>query len=343
VATTGSGVRAVTIGGLCLSLAILTKLLALLTVLPITLFAIYEANANSILAINWRRLSYFAMGLVLPLMLFACWQFVSLGANGSETWFSTLLYSVHHQVQIGGSSDTPLGGALASRVAGNVVASVDSYSHSVVDTIVGVGLFSMVAASYSATSAGVKRFVYCLAVVAAVNLGWWLFFVSGSQWPRYALIGVILSAACMACVPLVRLPAIWKWLGAGFAICMMAPVMSPAQVMWGGLSPPTSEGAERIAALQNIIKPLENRTHSVLVGSWWASLVAAKYLLPSYVPVVAFNKLDTVNLSYRKYLLLNHKWDSFAKMDSDPSFIAFKSHCGSVVAENRFFTLLACR
>lgn len=343
VATTGSGVRAVTIGGLCLSLAILTKLLALLTVLPITLFAIYEADANSILAINWRRLSYFAVGLVLPLILFACWQFISLGAHGSEKWFSTLLYSVHHQVQIGGSSDTPLGGVLASRVAGNVVASVDSYSHSVVDTIVGVGLFSMVAASYSATSAGVKRFVCCLAVVAAVNLGWWLFFVSGSQWSRYALIGVILSAACVACVPLVQMPALWKWLGVICAVCMVAPVMSPSQVVWGGLSPPTAEGAERIAALRDAIKPLEDRAGSVLVGSWWASLVAPKYLLPADVPVVAFNKVSTVSVSYHRYLLLNNKWDSLAHVDKDPSFLAFKSHCGDVISRNRFFTLLACR
>lgn len=339
--TSESEARSVALGGFCLSLAILTKLLALLALFPILLFVIYDSNVNSMLALRWRRLGYFMLGLCLPLLLFVLWQSLSLGTHGSRVWLSTFLDSVRQHVQVGGSDNAELDSIL-TRVSNNIHASIKSYGHSVLDTIIGVALFAMFVWT-NATSKFVKRFVCCLALIAIVNLGWWMLFVIGAQWPRYELIGVILAAATAAGVQLVRLPTLGRFIGVILALGMVVPITNPTQLVWGGFGAPTAEGRERISALRSVIEPLQHYKHSVLVGGWWASLVTPKYLLPDNVSVVAFNKLSTVGDSYHKFLILDHKWDSFAKLDQDPAFLKFQSHCEDVISKNRYFTLLSCQ
>lgn len=342
ITTSDNGTRSVTIGGLCLGLAILTKLLALLALFPILLFVIYDSRVSSVFTVRWRRLGYFTLGLSLPLLLFALWQSSSLGVQGSKAWLDTLLGSVYQHIQVGDSSNVHSGHTL-QRVANNILASVHSYGHSVLDTIIGVALFAMLAWTNAAVNTTVKRFTGCLALIAIANLGWWALFVVGTQWPRYELIGMIIAAACIACVQLVHVSTFGKLIGTILALFMIAPMTNPAQVVWGGLAAPTPEGQERILALRKAIEPLQYQKHSVLIGSWWASLVAPKYLLPNDVPIVAFNKLNTVGTSYHRFLLLDHRWDSFAKMDENPSFVQFRSSCDSVVVRNQYFTLLSCQ
>jgi len=339
--TSESEVRSVALGGFCLSLAILTKLLALLALFPILLFVIYDSNVSSMSAIRWRRLGYFMFGLCLPLLLFVLWQSLSLGAHGSRIWLSTFLDSLHQHVQVGNPNDAKLDSIL-SRISNNLHASVNSYGHSVLGTIIGVALFAMLVWT-NATSKFVKRFVCCLALIAIVNLGWWTLFVIGAQWPRYELIGMILAAATVAGTQLVRLSTVGRFIGVILALCMVFPITNPTQLVWGGLGPPTTEGKERILALRSVIEPLRHYRHSVLIGGWWASLVTPKYLLPDDVSIVAFNKLSTVKGSYHKFLILDHKWDSFAKLDQDPDFLQFRSRCEEVISKNRYFTLFACQ
>lgn len=339
--TSESEMRSVALGGFCLSLAILTKLLALLVLFPILLFVIYDSNVRSMLSLRWRRLGYFMLGLCLPLLLFVLWQSLSLGTHGSRIWLNTFLGSVHQHVQVGNPNNAKLDSIL-SRVSNNLHASINSYGHSALDTIIGLALFAMLVWT-NATSKFVKRFVCCLALIAIVNLGWWMLFVIGAQWPRYELIGVILAAATMAGTQLVRLPTLGRLIGVILALCMLFPITNPTQIVWGGVAGPTAEGRERILALRSTIEPLQHYKHSVLIGGWWASLVTPKYLLSDNVSVVAFNKLSTVKGSYQKFLILDHKWDAFAKLDQDPAFLQFRSQCMDVISKNRYFTLFACQ
>lgn len=341
LSTTSEGeVRSVALGGFCLSLAILTKLLALLALFPILLFVIYDSNVSSMLELRWRRLGYFMLGLCLPLLLFVLWQSLSLGAHGSRIWLRTFLDSVHQHVQVGNPNDVKLDSIL-TRVSNNLHASVNSYGHSVLGTINGVALFAVLV-WMKATSKFVKRFVCCLALIAIVNLGWWMLFVIGTQWPRYELIGVILAAATIAGIQLVRLPILGRVIVVILALGMVSPTTNPKQLVWGGFGAPTAEGRERILALRSVIEPLQHYKHSVLIGGWWASLVTPKYLLSDNVSVVAFNKLDTVADSYHKFLILDYKWDAFAKLDQDTAFLKFQSHCVNVISKNKYFALLSC-
>lgn len=337
----GWKMRFALVSGLCLGLAILTKLLALLALFPILLFILWNTEASVTPNIYWRRLGHFLLGIGAPLLLFVCWQFVSLGVHGSEAWVSAFVTFVHEHIQ-GANTGQAYFIVFVSRVASNVQASLSAYGHSTVDLSISVFLLAMLIWTTSGARTTAGRLTLCLALIAVVNLTWWTLFTDGQGWPRYALIGIIVAAACMACVVFSRLPVLFKGVGVVLPVLMIAPLTNPAQIIYSGLAAPTLEVKGRMPALINAMEPLEGKKNIALVGSWWAALAAPRYLLSEDVPIVGFNKVDTVDASRRKFLLLNVKWDTFGHQYENPEFIRFRSHCKQIVAQNKYFTLLAC-
>ena len=102
---------------------------------------------------------------------------------------------------------------------------------------------------------------------------------------------------------------------------------------------------ERVTALRAAGRYLDEGAgrNSIVVGYWWASLVAVQFVSNTPHRVVGFNRLYTARLDLPGTLLLRDpQWDEMAKASSDPAYLEFARHCRTEALSRPPIALLRC-
>jgi len=265
-----------------------------------------------------------------------------LGPHGYVEWFNEMRTFMNLQVPGVRQNEGRLS-VVIDRAASNSASAMKGYGHTPLETACCMFFSTIIAWITLSRSSG--KIIACLMGVAVTNLAWWVLFSNG--WPRYELIGMCLSAATMATVVLWRADPVLKTLAILAAALSVGPIFNPSQILWSisGPAPMPTGGSSRINNLEQVLTPvMKENGDAVLIGSWWASLVEAQFLLKPNVRVVGFNRLYSIKENnLRGFLILNKKWDAFGNMENNPDFRHFQeSECGKLLNENADFVLYDC-
>lgn len=330
------------ISGLLAGLAMQSKLLALLALPMLAIFALWGGRGIGRTWKDWQLFAYFIAGFLVPNVAFEAWRLSVLGVHGYIDWFNQLTAFMNLQVP-GVRQDAGQLNVLIDRATSNSASAVKGYGHAPFDMMCFLFFSTLIAWITLSKSSG--KVIGCLMSIALANLAWWALFSNG--WQRYELIGMCLSAATMASVVLWQTGPVLKTLAVFVAALSIGPVFNPAQILWSIRGPDSTAlgGLSRINGLKQILTPvMEENGGAVVIGSWWASLVEAEFLLKQNVKIVGFNRLYSIGESNLKgFLLINKKWDAFGNMQNNPEFKHFQeSECNKLVNENADFVLYEC-
>lgn len=330
------------ISGLLAGLAMQSKLLAFLALPALAIFALWGAQGVGRTRKDWQLFAYFIAGFLIPNLAFETWRLCVLGIHGYVEWFHQLMAFMNLQVP-GVRQNADRISVLIDRAASNSASALKANGHTPFGTMFCLIFSTVIAWITLSKSSG--KVIGCLMSIAVANLAWWVLFSNG--WPRYELIGMCLSAATMASVMLWRTGPTLKALAVLLAAFSIGPIFNPSQVLWSIRGPGSISfgGPSRIDSLEQILTPvMKDDGGAVLIGSWWASLVEAEFLLKQNVKIVGFNRLYSIKEdNLRGFLLINKKWDAFANMENNPEFGRFRENeCNKLVNENADFVLYGC-
>jgi hypothetical protein len=317
------------IAGLLGGLAVNSKLLALIGALAIGgLYAWRLLKQDRAQAL--REGLFYTVGLALPIVVFELFRLHALGFSGYYHWLGGMRGFAASQMPALAS-----GGAKVGRLD-QAIGIVRGFHDATGVTWLCLGLPVLTVAALTLRD---RRFVVAARVsllcgVAAITYAvWWLGFSNG--WPRYALMGLGLFAVSAAWA---AAAAKSNRLAIIFVAAMLLVVLPWNQL--GRVSAPVRYAAENgflenqrvtnLRATARFVNGAGNR--SVLVGSWWASLVAVEFLSSQSQRTVGFNRLYSARADLPGTLLLRDTtWDDMSGLPQDPAFQKFESHCSDVV------------
>jgi hypothetical protein len=338
-----SAARIAFLAGLAGGLSIHGKLLGLIGALAIGgNFAWYLVAGPDRRKALVDGLAYTA-GLLLPLVLFELFRWHALGSQGYAQWLVDMHRFITNQVP-GAAAAAPEVSAW-TKIAERLGSLRDGTG-----LVLGFFAIPVVVAVALRWRDPAQRAVATAAVLCAVAgltyVAWWLLYSNG--WPRYALIGhamIVLSAAWAAAamrhqrgavaVGLVALMLVVPWHGLGR---MADPVRYAVKNRFL-----ENERVTALRALGNYVdRP--GSSQSIVVGYWWATLVAVEYVSHGGRRTVGYNRLYTARKDLPgTFLLRDPTWDARAKADADKSFLEFQSHCQDRALAIAPYTLTACR
>ena len=311
--------------GVLLGLAFLAKTLAALYVVA---FVVVVAAACSPFAPGARGrslrafLAAVAASFALPVLAFESWKLVALGAHDYvRTWARFL----------GVASPLAASGAahgVASRIADGSAAFYARF---------GISLLELNAVNWAAVliarrcARPLALFLAALAAGVTLQTAWWL--LSSNGWPRYMVIGLVVSAflatAPLFCLPRPRHAAIYLSILAIWCIGLWPRTV--AQV--NDLDATSRAGLDRTVAL------LQNRPEArPYVGQWWATVADLEYRLPGSLHFRAYQAV-TADDWQRGFLVVVN--ETFVLQDDD-AFRQLLARCGAPVHDAPPYRVYRC-
>ena len=286
---------------------------------------------------------FYTAGLVLPLLAFELFRLGVLGNAGYSQWLQVMGSFTASQVP-GTAVAAVIDPGWAHRAAQNFSALGDGLG--LTSGFLALPLLTFVALLLRDRSSPrlAQASVVC-AVAATAYAIWFLGFSNG--WPRYALIGLCLFAAAAAFATVAMRS---ERLAIPMAVAMLLLVLPWARMerLEGPVRYSLRNGFvenERVTALRAAGRYLDEGAgrDSIVVGYWWASLVAVQFVSNTPPRVVGFNRLYTARLDLPGTLLLREpQWDEMAKASSDPAYLEFVRHCQTEVLSRPPIALMRC-
>ena len=320
---------------LALGLAVETKNLALLGVVPVAVWLLVPLiRSRGRNARQWTDLGVGAVFFSLPVLLFEAWKLSSLGINGYiANWQEfARFFSITGGTAAGGSS-----GPLVSLVATN---------SSMLHINYGFGKFQLVLVLVALGAvvhfyADHERRVFCWLLMAAgaTHITW--FVTSSNGNPRYALIGLLLLAAAAACVVIAQPPGVA--IAAAIAAVTIAVVPTQTRVFdpvkdaqHRGMFRPT----QRVVNLEATAAFLTKVHHKdPLVGGWWATVADLQYMLPTVSNFVKVEDVRPGAMQNGRLLVRNGFWAAFVP---SPRFTAWEKTCHEVLLSAPPYLVTQC-
>jgi hypothetical protein len=263
--------RGVSLAGVFAGLAIVTKLVALVSAFG--LWLVYGALVWRALGSREaaRRVAWLSLGVTIPVGFVEALKLGQLGLSGYIAWWSTT-------AQISGST-----GTAPARFADRpwVLLSVfDSNFFPLVTlaVLIAGAAFVFLRERLAAAAPWPPRTPLALALGAlGAHLVW--FVLVSTLYPRYLWVGFALGMLAIACVMLVARPRARAFVLAGvIAVSLVSGSLSfdvpGTMAAYGDAS---QEHAERLA----VVAALEQRPTTPFVAEWWSSLYDIVYLRPS--------------------------------------------------------------
>jgi hypothetical protein len=328
-------------GGLLLGLAIASKLLVVFAVAGYGAIALARAGRRAYrdraargarLRADAALLGWTAAGAVIPPGAFELFKLISLGPGGyAANTAQELAFAAYRNDP--GQSPGRLA-VYAANAAGHYPAFGAHFGFSLLALAL-LCAFALFVVLTRARAPGARAFACALAAGSALSLAWWLFASIG--WPRYAVIGLVLAAALLACAAFAR-PAS----GALIAVLVLAVVVRPhAEKIADNLRFSFGQGfaeTDRVRRLHETTAFLAAHPGAPLLSGWWATDVELEYTLPT---VANFTRWDHVPPATVEgdWLVRDEPWVRFLPL---PGFAAFEARCRGEVWTDEPFRITSC-
>ncbi len=323
--------RAVWPAALVFGLALATKMLALLSALPLALWLVWRV---AVAPGDARRASAVdALGagaaLAAPLAAYHAWQVHVLGWNTYVEQTREFLRFVQSHDAVT-ALPTSVSGAWPRLLTTSAANAASFHAH------FGYPLVLLAALAIGAGIALHRRSVapeagalYALLMgAAAVHLTWWACLSNGQH--RYALIGLFLYSAAICCVVFVRGPWLTAALVAPLAITLMVQLagplaIQPARFAWNrrGRYTPRVVNMVKTAAFLDTLAP-----QRPFVMGWWATASDLEYAMATSGNFIGSMHLDPNAPGPSRILVRNTTWVAWA---TTPEFAAWEQRCAEVL------------
>jgi len=323
-----SGRRSLMAGVLC-SLAVLTKMLALVYV------AAFFAGAVAVALTGQRDprhrgkvLGPILLGFLLPILAFEVWKAASLGP---ESYLANLRAFGQYVSSYGTSRAAFSPAEIINRL--NVFSTRFGVSLPVL-LLLAVGGGSL---AWRAGSPAFRRLYLVLLVGVTLHAGYWLAWSPG--WPRYFFSGVILLSALVTLPYLVLarpLPIMLYSVALALSLLgtvgrLPGPVASVADTWF---APSASRSSQ-----ESVVRFLDaRRDRRPFVGQWWAPVADLEYLsngVRDFKPYTALTRADLVR---GVLVVTNSRFDNA----EDKRFSSFVASCGQPILASAPYSIYEC-
>jgi hypothetical protein len=321
---------------LAFGLAFMTKNLALLGVIPVAIWLLVSLlRSGGRDARKWTDLAVGAVCFSLPFLAFEAWKVTSLGITGYLSNWDEFKKFLSH------TGGTAVGGQADSSLWGHVVKNSEN-----LHTTYGFGKFELLlvlvavgALVHFYTDHKTRKFCWLLMAAGATHITWYVMSSTGN--PRYALIGLLLLAASIACVVLARPPAVA--IAAAVAVVTIGAI--PAHSALEGPVTAAVHGSlfhsnQRVTNLEATALFLTKVKHKdPLVGGWWATIGEVEYMLPTVSNFVTTQDVPTAQMHDGRLLVRNRVWSHMA---SSPDFRKWERTCHEVLLDAAPYLVTRC-
>jgi hypothetical protein len=300
------------------SLAVLTKVLAVIYAAPCLLAAVVVGSLDGRHA--KRRCGVFvplAVGFLLPILAFEAWKGASLGLEG----YLAQLRSLESLILTYGMKRT---GFVPAEITVRLIAFYTGFGVSLPGLLVLTAFGGSLA--WRTAGAVFRRLYLVLLAGVVVHTGYWLLFSIGL--PRYFLIGVVLLSALLTipCLALRRGAPALLYSGA-LALSLVGAVgrvQYPISILQGewSASPPTRSNRESVVSFLDA--RLDRRP---FIGQWWASVADLEYLSKGVLDFKGYAALRAKELSRGVLVVTNGRFDD----TGDKAFSSLVAGCGRPV------------
>lgn len=310
---------------LAFGLAFMTKNLALLGVIPLAIWLVVSlVRSGGRHARQWTDLAVGAVCFSLPFLLFEAWKVTSLGITGYlSNWdeFNRFLSR---------KGGTAVVGQAGSSLRANVVKNSET-----LHAIYGFGTFELLlvlvavgALVHFYTDHKTRTFCWLLMAAGAAHIMRYLVSPPGN--PRYALMGLLLLAASIACVVVARPPAV----AIATAVAVVTIAAIPAHSELGAPVTAAVQGSlfrpsQRVTNLEATADFLTKVKHKdPLVGGWWATIEELEYMLPTVSNFVTIQDVRPAEIHNGRLLVRNTVW---VKLATSSGFTKWERTCQEVL------------
>ena len=316
---------------LALGLAFMTKALALLSVVPVTIWLLVPlARSKGRNARQWTDLAVGAAAFSLPFLLFETWKLSSLGVDAYlANWHDFIVFLVNS-----GSGHT---GSVWDRVVTNSAVLQSEYGFGPIALLLVIIALAAIVHTYADHK--IRTFCWLLLTCGATYIAWFIFSSAGN--PRYAMIGVLLLAASAACVAVARPPGLA--ISAAVAVVAIAVVPAHSRVLVpvdavrnGDMFRPT----QRVVNLKTTADFLTKVQHKdPFVGDWWATVADLEYALPTVSNFVSVQEVRPAEMHNGRLLARNTIWTQLA---TSPLFTTWEATCKKVLLSAPPYLVTQC-
>jgi hypothetical protein len=324
-ATRGLDPRTGAWSGVLLGLAFLAKTLAALYFAAFVVVVAAACSPFAPGARGWKSPAFLvavSVGFALPVLAFEAWKLATLGVHGYvRTWVRFL--GVAGPLAVGGAAR-----GAATRIADGSAAFYARFGISLLELNVINWAAVLIARRHAGTFA---LFLAALAAGVTLQTAWWL--LSSNGWPRYMVIGLVVSAF-LATVPLfcLRRPrhaAIYLLVLAIWCIGLWPRTV--AQV--------TDLDASSRIGLERTVAFLQGRREALpYLGQWWATVADLEYRLPGSVHFRAHQAVTPEDWQRSFLVVVN---ETFVLRDDDV-FRQLLARCGAPVHEAHPYRVYRC-
>jgi hypothetical protein len=298
----------VIVGSLLLGLAVQTKMIALLTAIPVLIMFLTHVLKKS--PINKNKAASIALPIVFfvaPFLLFEIWKVAVLGITGYE---EHLFISVKAFKTVHGVPPLFTGYALPKMLLERSEILHNHFGCGIPFLLAGLVILLILIYRYGKNDFS-QQFCYVLFISAFLHLTWWLLFSNGN--PRYALMGIFLYFTAVSGVVFLT----WKRMliltvTGVFAIWMIAfnpgffnRVLFLAKFQFGYTPRVTN-----LIRTASFLEGLKNDHKNVLfVSGWWATCTDLEFLLPEVNNFKRFDHLTPADFQKEIILVRNSRWE----------------------------------
>ena len=298
----------VIVGSLLLGLAVQTKMIALLTAIPVLIMFLTHVLKKS--PIDKNKAASITLSLsffMAPFILFEIWKVAVLGITGYEEHLFTTVkaFKIVHGVP-------PLftGYALPKMLLERSEILYNHFGCGIPFLLAGLIILSILIYRYGKKDVS-QQFCYILFISAFLHLTWWLLFSNGN--PRYALMGIFLYFTAVSGVVFLT----WKRMlilavTGFFAIWMIAfnPGFFNRILFLVKFQFDYSPRVKNLIRTASFIEGLRHDHKNVLfVSGWWATCTDLEFILPEVDNFKRFDRL--INTDFNKDIILvrNTRWE----------------------------------
>ena len=321
-------------------LALMTKLVALLSAAPVAVWLVWRilaarvSRAGRAVDALWAALAFLA-----PWLAFQAWKIVVLGSQ-------TYAVNVADFWRFFRSSDPEQFSLAWSSLVGSAL---QQYSEHALVLQTRFGLAPLVLVTVGAVAAvlvhqfvraqGLRLLFALLMGGALMQLSWWFLLSSGR--PRYALIGLFLYFAALACVVFIHISRLS--LASSAAIMMLLASAASTRV----LQPARFALQHRFAStprVESLVKTatfLSTLPHDQpFIMGWWATAGDIEYAMPTVANFVQSVQIDQERLGDGRILVRNRTWVEWAPT---PEFTALEARCDDVLLDAPPYRVSRCK
>jgi hypothetical protein len=184
-----------------------------------------------------------------------------------------------------------------------------------------------------------RTFCWLLMAAGSTHITWYV--LSSTSNPRYALIGLLLLAASIACVVLARPPVV----AIAAVVAVVTIAAFPARSVLEGPVTAAMHGSlfrpdKRVINLEATADFLTKVKHKdALVGSWWATIGDLEYMLPTVSNFVTIQDVRPAEMHDGRLLVSNRVW---TELVTSPDFVKWEKACHEVLFDATPYLVTQC-